>query len=155
MATFVLAQIDAAIGLFTSLTQHGASTPRYRRNLKWLLKLRARASSKISAASTAQNVDLKRDINRITSEDREDGEDAELLGWRTKLIERAGQDRPTVSAIRLAATPTGSHVSNLYNPLPNQNHYGTPQDQLSAADMPISSTSMPFTAINPTDDLVR
>jgi hypothetical protein len=108
MATFVLGQIDTAVELFTSLVQT-ANTPRYRRNLQWLTKLRARVSSKISTASLQansqrpENAALASDIlTDATRGDREDSEDVELLGWRTRLIERADyQNRHTIRTIPL------------------------------------------------------
>ncbi len=158
MATFALGQIDATICLFTSLTQHGGGTARYHRNLQWLQKLRARASLKISTVPKAQKIGLQRDARldqRTSSEDREDAEDIELLGWRTRLIERAGQGRPTISTIRLPATPTGSHVTSDSQPPVNQDYVADPHGQLRTAEMMMPSASLSFTAPDPTDDLVR
>lgn len=158
MATFVLAQIDAAIVLFTSLIQHGASTPRYNRNLQWLLKLRARVSTKISAASTLQKVDSQRDADpdqRRRSEDREQGEDLELLGWRTRLIERAGQDRQTIRTIRIISTTTGPHITNISNSPPNENDLESPQNQLRIGEFMSPSTLLPGVTPDSTYDLVR
>ncbi|OJJ02455.1 hypothetical protein ASPVEDRAFT_676961 [Aspergillus versicolor CBS 583.65] len=129
MGTFVLSQIDAAINLFTSLIRNGANTPRYNRNLQWLMKLRARASSKISKASTPQqhtnnnnsqqdnDHDHNSDRHR-SREEREESEDVELLGWRTRLIERAGQNHKTIRTIHFAPTPNGSHITSIPNPSP-------------------------------------
>lgn len=158
MCPFVLAQIDAAITLFNSLTQHGGGTPRYLRNLQWLLKLRARASSKISTASTAQGLDLQRDPYpdwRRGSEDREEGEDVELLGWRTRLIERAGQDRQTVKTIHVPAPRTNARPASLSNPPSHQTHLESPQDQLRMAEATMSTASMPLPTTDSTDELVR
>ncbi|OQV06667.1 Fungal specific transcription factor domain-containing protein [Cladophialophora immunda] len=158
MANFVLAQIDAAIDLFTSLTQLGTNTPRYHRNLQWLVKLRARASSKISRASTAQKANAERGADpdvRRSSEDREDGEDVELLGWRTRLIERAGQDRLTIRTIRFAATPTGSHITDISGHPPDNRQPVGPQGQPRTAEMMMPSASLPFLTPDPTDDLLR
>lgn len=134
MAGFVLSQIDAAISLFTSLLQHGARTPRYKRNLQWLLNLRTRALSKTSKASAPQQHeggggDGDGDAHR------DQDEDVELLGWRTRLIERAGQGRgKTVRTIPLAAeTPTGSQITD--------------------AAMP--SGSLPAVTLDSTNDIVR
>lgn len=131
MAGFALSQIDAAISLFTSLLQHGARLPRYKRNLQWLLNLRTRALSKTSRAS-AQEQEGEPSAQRDVGADRQQGgggdvdgeghrdqdEDVELLGWRTRLIERAGQGRgKTVRAIPLAAeTPTGSQITDMAMP---------------------------------------
>lgn len=125
MATFAFAQIVAAIGLFSSLLQQGGSTPRYQRNLQWLVQLRARASSKMAMATTAeigtsqQGVDLTRLQSHDDREDGDDGEDVELLGWRTRLIERVGQNCQTSTTIRLNATTPGSHITNVSTPPAN------------------------------------
>ncbi|KAK4937550.1 hypothetical protein LTR10_021842 [Elasticomyces elasticus] len=157
MATFAFEQIDAAICLFTSLTHHGGRTPHYQRNLQWLQKLRARASSKISAISTAQKDGLSQNdglAQRTGSEDREDAEDIELLGWRTRLIERAGQGRPTVSTIRLLATPTGSQVTTDSRPPVNQDYVAS-QGQQGTTETIMPGAMLSFTTSDPTDDLVR
>jgi hypothetical protein len=157
MAAFVLAQVDAAIDLFIFLIQHGASTPRYQRNLQWLLKLRARALSKVSTAASASQDGPQRPLDQHWrgSDDREGGEDVELLGWRTRLIERGGQDRQTIRTIRVPTTPADSHTTNLSNPPPEGNHFGYTQDQLRMAEMLTSSASLPSTAADSTDELVR
>ncbi|KAK7728427.1 hypothetical protein SLS63_006656 [Diaporthe eres] len=120
MAGFVLSQIDAAISLFTSLLQHGARLPRYKRNLQWLLNLRTWALSKTSKASAAQHEGLggpqaQRDGGDGEGDGhRDQDEDVELLGWRTRLIERAGRGRgKTVRTIPLAETPTGSQITDV------------------------------------------
>lgn len=151
MAGFVLSQIDAAISLFTSLLQHGARTPRYKRNLQWLLNLRTRAlskTSKASATTTQPEGDGASSSQRVAGPDRQDGggdgdgeahrdqeEDVELLGWRTRLIERAGQGRgKTVRTIPIAAeTPTGSQIT----------------------DMAMPSNSLPAVTLDSTNDIVR
>ncbi|GKZ24450.1 hypothetical protein AbraIFM66951_010458 [Aspergillus brasiliensis] len=160
MATFALTQVDAAINLFTSLIQHGGNTPRYCRNLQWLFKLRARASSKIASTAT-QQVDLqpgegesgRRQVGR---EEREDSEDVELLGWRTRLIERAGQGRPTIRTIQLAETPTESYQNfDPSNVSPHGHTYGGRQGELRVGDnamMP--GPSLPMVTPDSTNELV-
>lgn len=151
MAGFALSQIDAAISLFTSLLQHGARLPRYKRNLQWLLNLRTRALSKTSRASAAaQQQEGEPSAQRDAGADRQQGgggengdgdghrdqdEDVELLGWRTRLIERAGQGRgKTVRTIPLAAeTPTGSQIT----------------------EMAMPSASLHTVALDSTNDIVR
>ncbi|PVH82125.1 hypothetical protein DL98DRAFT_653478 [Cadophora sp. DSE1049] len=155
MATFAVGQIDVAIALFTSLTQHGANTPRYRRNLQWLQKLRAKASDKISEASAAPRLSPQRGTEHHgNGDEREDADDVELLGWRTRLIERVGQDRPTRSTIRLPATPTGSLTSNAPGSVSDQNHIGN-QNNIENADPNRPYASLPFTAPDPIDDILR
>jgi hypothetical protein len=113
MANFVLAQIDEAITLFNSLIKHGAGNPRYQRNLQWLVKLRARASSKISKASALGTAGSHQVANRRKSrEDREDRDDVELLGWRTRLIERASQNHKDRRNNHTTATTLDSHAKD-------------------------------------------
>lgn len=138
MANFVLAQIDAAIDLFTSLIQHGAKSPRYTRNLQWLMKLRARLSSKIAAASAASRGNLQQETS---NEQRDEDEDAELVGWRTRLVERIGQNQRVSRTIHLAPTPTGSQITDNLNMSPNR-----------TSMMP--NPSVPPTSLTTTDDLV-
>jgi hypothetical protein len=157
MSTFVLAQVDAAIELFIFLIQHGAGTPRYQRNLQWLLKLRARALSKISTVASAPQDDPQQhvDNNWRRTDDTENGEDVELLGWRTRLIERGGKDRQTIRTIRIPTTPTDSHTTNISNRLAEEYHLGNTHDQLRMAEMLTSSASLPSTIADSTDELVR
>ncbi|RDH28069.1 hypothetical protein BDQ94DRAFT_163103 [Aspergillus welwitschiae] len=138
---------------------HGANTPRYCRNLQWLSKLRARASSKIATVSTAtQQVDSQRDQGdpdgqEIGREDREDSEDVELLGWRTRLIERAGQGRPTIRTIQLAETPTDAYESlNVSNASP----HGHPQGELGIGNnIMMPGSSLPMVTPDSTNDLLQ
>jgi hypothetical protein len=157
MSAFALAQIDAAIDLFIFLIQHGAGSPRYQRNLQWLLKLRARVLSKISTTASAPQDGPQRqlDQNWRRTDDRENGEDVELLGWRTRLIERGGQDRQTIKTIHVPSTPTDSHATNISNPPPPEHHMGNTHDQLRMAEMLTSSASLPSTTADTTDELVR
>jgi hypothetical protein len=154
MTKFALTQIDAAINLFTSLLQHGAQTPRYKRNLQWLLNLRTRALSKISSVSASHrlNPQGEGDVERQTNRDREDDEDVELLGWRTRLIERAGQNQQkTIRTIRLSETPTVPPDANVATSL-NSFH---PQVQIGTPDMANINLSLPVMNMDLTNDLVR
>ncbi|RSL96732.1 hypothetical protein CDV31_013336 [Fusarium ambrosium] len=144
MANFALTQIDAALSLFTSLLQHGAHPPRYKRNLQWLLNLRTRALSKISSVSALQRDD---------DGDREDDEDIEFLGWRTRLIERAGKGhQKTVRTIRLSETPSVSPNMNVTTaPLNSFNSQG----QVGLSDMANSNPSLPVVNLDSTNELLH
>ena len=156
MTKFALTQIDAAISLFTSLLQHGAQTPRYKSNLQWLLNLRTKALAKIFSVSTSNRDYIQGDgegQGQDKNQDREDDEDVELLGWRTRLIERAGQNQQkTIRTIRLSETPTVSPNMNVANSSLNNFH---PQTQMGTSDMPNVSPSMPAMNMDSTNDLVR
>lgn len=105
MSTFALTQIDAAIALFASLIAHGGGTPRYRANLEWLNKLRARALTSLQAVSAGPTPETSTDGN---SNQTGIGEDEELVGWRTRLIERAGQSQYKSQTIRLSESPSSN-----------------------------------------------
>ncbi|KAH7070681.1 hypothetical protein BKA63DRAFT_545166 [Paraphoma chrysanthemicola] len=146
MFSFILAQIDAAITLFTSLIRLGAGTPRYRRNLKWLSKLRARVAANTPNADEMASAqpDFHDDERRATQEDG-DNEDVELLGWRTRLIERGGQARRTIRTINVAATPPGSHITDNSSPGHNRTGFQNLQAPL-AALQPRASNDAPLMA---------
>lgn len=95
LAPLALSLIDSAIALYTSLVQSN-STGRSLRNLQWLLRLRQRASTRM----TASTEDGKIDLGTLTDEE----EDIELLGWRTRLVSRLGKGTQTAVTI----TPTQS-----------------------------------------------
>ncbi|KAK2600059.1 hypothetical protein QQS21_005223 [Conoideocrella luteorostrata] len=160
MASLVLTQIDAAINLFTSLLQQGANTPRYRSNLQWLLKLRTRALSKISEVSTLQRSNRQREAssglhsnNGDESDHREEDEDVELLGWRTRLIERTGQGRRmTIRTIHFTETPTESPKVDTAQAPPHDNHL---QGQLGTSNMEIPNAPIPVLNLDSTNDLLH
>ncbi|KAL4749214.1 hypothetical protein BDW72DRAFT_195035 [Aspergillus terricola var. indicus] len=161
MATFVLGQIDIAIELFTSLVQP-ANTPRYRRNLQWLVKLRARVSSKISTASTqvnSQRPENAAPANDIQTDaargDREDSEDVELLGWRTRLIERADhQNRHTIRTI-----PLPGSLNDSSDPPPRDAGFENTQSggdaNLTNLDPTMPNVSFPWVTPDSTDGLLH
>lgn len=158
MSAFVLKQIDATISLFTSLIQHGAGTPRYCRNLQWLQKLRARAKAKITALTEVQMTNRRRaqeDGQHFTGEEREDGEDIELLGWRTRLIERAGQNMKTIRTIRhRATTPTGSTATILSDPQVNMDESVLSHNVGNVMHATMDDLPVPFVTPDSTNDLV-
>ncbi|KIL92314.1 hypothetical protein FAVG1_04723 [Fusarium avenaceum] len=156
MTKFALTQIDAAISLFTSLLQHGAHTPRYKSNLQWLSDLRTRALFKISSVSASHRGNSQEgdaEDRQNDSRDREDDEDVELLGWRTRLIERAGQNQQKIiRTIRLSETPTVSPSMNVATSSLNSSR---PQIQMGASDMQSVNPSIPEMSINSTNDLLH
>lgn len=157
MASFVLAQIDAAISLFTSLLQLGARTPRYSNNLQWLLNLRTRALAKMSGLSAAQRdgQDPSSGLqNNNCDGDRSQDEDVELLGWRTRLIERVGQGRQkTIRTIHLVDTPTDSQTSaHIITDVPLDD--SNLQGQLGTIDLGMPTGLLPAVNLDSTDDIV-
>lgn len=150
VSAFALTQIDSAITLFTSLTQRGGNTPRYYRNLQWLLKLRSRASSKVSTVSN-QAGDVRGPLDmgeRNNSESRDENDDVELLGWRTRLVERADRNHQTIRTVHLPTTPANSHMTQDTNP-PFQ------KDHSDLAEIALPTHTLSSATYDPTDDLVR
>lgn len=131
LAPLVIAQLDTSVYLFTSLIQHGASTPRYQRNLQSLLQLRALASSKFLSGTTSvqssnnngdgarQSSDSQAHVEAIL-DDTNVNEGMELVGWRTRLVERVGQGRRTRTS-NLATAPSSS--SDLIHKMPRDQEY--------------------------------
>ncbi|GMK58493.1 hypothetical protein CspeluHIS016_0505250 [Cutaneotrichosporon spelunceum] len=107
LAGFALSQIDAAIALYTGVVQ-GRTSRRMIHNLQWLMKLRQRASDRI-ARETA-NAGAEEGLREI--EDLSDSDEVELLGWRTRLIQRATHGAtPTQTATTIALPSPRTNTS--------------------------------------------
>jgi hypothetical protein len=85
LASFALAQMDTSIALY-SMAVHSRAVPRLLRNLQSLLRLRQKAWAASLQVPTDGDA---RDMAATLPEDPPD-QVTELLGWRTRLIERAG-----------------------------------------------------------------
>lgn len=83
LAPFAVAQIDAAIKVYTSAVQSGSSS-RLIRNLQWLIRLRRRASEELARPHEATQASGNEGSPN-------DPDEIELLGWRTRLIQRAAR----------------------------------------------------------------
>lgn len=94
LAPFALAQIDSATNLFGAALTTVAS-PRMVQNLQWLLSIRARCSAKIEAggSSGGQN-------SNVSHADDSNDDHGELIGWRTRLIQRASNRVQTAKTIQ-------------------------------------------------------
>ncbi|TXT11220.1 hypothetical protein VHUM_01971 [Vanrija humicola] len=88
LAGFAIGQVDHSIKLYSSVLRDHA-TPSLVQNHQWLLRLRQRALAKLEHAPPGA---------------ADDDVDVELLGWRTRLIERArGGHRAT--NVPISSTP--------------------------------------------------
>ncbi|KAF4556666.1 Fungal specific transcription factor domain-containing protein 57 [Elsinoe fawcettii] len=153
ISSFVLAQIDSAVALFNSLIEHGGGTSRYRANLAWLTKLRDRAMTKMQAAASGQRSDTHTGASaNQTDETQQENEDIELVGWRTRLIERAGHDHPSVKTIRNPAVPSGHHTAQTNSSTIRNQH---PQYVPAANQHPAAAGAMNNMTPNSTDDLLH
>ncbi|RSH90304.1 hypothetical protein EHS25_001638 [Saitozyma podzolica] len=111
-APAALAQIDKVISIYTACIQLRASR-RLVQNLRWLLRLRQRATNRMSAPV------LLPDNPAGEGEHEPDDEvDTSLLGWKTRLIERASRGNQTAKTVS-AGTPgsvTSSTVDARWGP---------------------------------------
>ncbi|KAJ4987063.1 transcriptional regulatory protein C1F7.11c 2 [Stagonosporopsis vannaccii] len=149
MSSFALAQIDAAITLFASLIENGGGTPRYRANLEWLKKLRARAIASLQAAAAGPSPD---DPHANGSQGGV-GEDEELVGWRTRLIERAGQSQYKSRTIRLSESPGSTRLLADVSGRQSDPHGNVVSNQGTAASLAGSALSAPTHDLS-TNDLL-
>lgn len=122
------------------------------------MNLRSRAQSKITEASQKDGSHRDTNTEQRGSGGEGDGhgehdEDVELLGWRTRLIERAGQgSRKTSRTIHPTETPTESPATDVTNPPVNGSYMA---GQMGIPDMAMLSEPLPAVPLDPTNDMVR
>lgn len=105
LAEFALGQIDVATACYAALLRTTSSRTLLQ-NHEWLVRLRARCSTRM-AQSAEKSGQPHTHTNTSNSREDTDG-DVELLGWRTRLIERAnkgGQRATTIPAHGPNASP--------------------------------------------------
>jgi hypothetical protein len=142
LTPFALAQIDTAISLYTTAVQARVS-PRMVKNLQWLFRLRQRAQERIS------RVQLLPGSNR-EDPPSEDEDDIELIGWRTRLIQRAAKGTQTATTISSNtpglsnATPSPHTVMTQTIAQALQQHFGPGDEGAPPEDRPSTSSSNPM-----------
>ncbi|ORY30182.1 fungal-specific transcription factor domain-domain-containing protein [Naematelia encephala] len=110
-AAFGLSQIDQAISLFASCAQIRTSQ-RTLQNLQWLLCVRKRAHKRMSN----QPSDMQgADSDPYAFFQLEGEEDAELLGWHTRLIQRMAEGAQTARTIP-PSPPTRINQNSVADP---------------------------------------
>ena len=92
LVDFAVCQLDATITLFTHAS-HTTRSRRLARNLDWMCKLKLRITEKVKKPQTGPSTIDEDSIN-------ESDEDGGLLGWRTRLVQRASKGRQTVRTIQ-------------------------------------------------------
>lgn len=85
--SIALQLIDQVITAYASVIQLHAA-PRMVKNLRWLRRLHIRA---------AEVLDKRGSVNPDSAQDMDT--DTGLLGWRTRLIERAGRDKQKATTV--------------------------------------------------------
>jgi hypothetical protein len=142
LTPFALAQIDTAISLYTTAVQARVS-PRMVKNLQWLFRLRQRAQERISRAQALPGSNRE-------DPPSEDEDDIELIGWRTRLIQRAAKGTQTATTISSNtpglsnATPSPHTVMTQTITQALQQHFGPGDDGAPPEDRPSTSSSNPM-----------
>jgi hypothetical protein len=101
MAPPALTVIDSTILLLTRVIVSWPS-PRMAKNLKWLYQLRSRAAAKLSTVTANPPPPPGADAAASDDEDA----DVELVGWCTRLVERAVSGTQTVRTILSKSAPS-------------------------------------------------
>lgn len=138
LATFCLAQMDQVINVYTSLVLSRTST-RMSQNLRWIMRLRQRA------------VDL---MERVPATDRHipvTMEDAELLGWRTRLIERTSKGVRKATNIVSTLSPSTTLTTPSPNTRLDQNISTGLEQYLTGPVGDLPATGLPNIETSPTD----
>nr|ODN85910.1 hypothetical protein L203_04409 [Cryptococcus depauperatus CBS 7841] len=109
LSPFALSRISQAVQVYSTLIKQNSSLSMVQ-NHDWLLRLQQRAATKMTqAVSSGTSETLAVDCQG------QDEDDRELLGWKTRLIERAASSDST--AINIASTysfhPKQSPISGL------------------------------------------
>ncbi|KAE8543300.1 hypothetical protein D1P53_000002 [Cryptococcus gattii VGV] len=112
LATFALSQIEQAIHVYSVLIKQNNS-PSMVQNHDWLLRLQQRGARKIAQAAGMGGANLSSGVGSGSGGGEADAggqeeEDRELLGWKTRLIERAGSGVHTAVNISSSSNPAGS-----------------------------------------------
>lgn len=149
-APIALGQMDQVIVAYTSVVQSRTS-PRLVQNLRWLLRLRQRA---VDRMANAQNE--HRDTGPSTGSIDETIElDAGLLGWKTRFIERLGNNSQKATTISTSTPPGISpfNIEKVIQSMPRAVQEHVAGDTLSAPDPNFAATSNDH-LLNSTDQLV-
>jgi len=149
-APIALQQIDQVIVAYTSVVQSRTS-PRLVQNLRWLLRLRQRAVDRMANAHNEQ-----RDTGPSTSSIDETIElDAGLLGWKTRFIERLGNNSQKATTISTSTPPGISpfNIEKVIQSMPRAVQEHVAGDTLSAPD-PNFATGSNDHLLSSTDQLV-
>ncbi|WOO78230.1 uncharacterized protein LOC62_02G001781 [Vanrija pseudolonga] len=108
MAPLALTLIDSTILLLSRLIVSWPST-RLAKNLKWLNRLRGRATAKL--ASVTSNTGMPGDDQTANALPEDEEVDVELVGWCTRLVERASSGSQVVRTILSKSAPSPNVLS--------------------------------------------
>ncbi|RSH91564.1 hypothetical protein EHS25_009863 [Saitozyma podzolica] len=147
LAPLAISQMDQVINVYTMLVQSRASH-RMTDNLRWLLRLRKRSFETLSRGPS-QRVDAG-DAVPLDAED-----DRELLGWRTRLIQRMGKGVQKATTIVPPVNSTPSPYSAMTQTMTEvlQQQLGSNPIQPLQTTLPIDTSSEQL--YEATDELLR
>ena len=134
LAPLAMSLINSAISLYTSIVQSNP-TGRLLKNLEWLLRLRQRASNRMSNLGGEDSI--------AAGDPDDEDEDIELLGWRTRLVSRIGKGVQTAITI----TPTQSTTT----PSPNTAMARTITQALQKHFVPEDKSTIPQATLSTED----
>lgn len=146
LAPLAISQMDQVINVYTMLVQSRASH-RMTDNLRWLLRLRKRSFETLSRGPS-QRVDAG-DAAPLDAED-----DRELLGWRTRLIQRMGKGVQKATTIVPPVNSTPSPYSAMTQTMTEvlQQQLGSNPIQPLQTTLPVDTSSEQL--YEATDELV-
>lgn len=103
--------LDEAITAYSVVTRQNTSST-LNSNHEWLLLLRRRSISKISQSSSGAPKTFHAAVPQLNGEKPDEDVDEELLGWRTRLIERAVKSSNQQKATTIvSSSDRGSNMS--------------------------------------------
>ncbi|WWC87429.1 uncharacterized protein L201_002318 [Kwoniella dendrophila CBS 6074] len=152
LVPIALGAMGQVISIYTE-TVHSRAAPRLVQNLRWLLRLRQRATDRIEQsqqqAQEGQN-----------SPDSDTETDAGLLGWRTRFIERVGQGNQKATSISTRSPAASIHtptrdIEEVIKSIPQaiQQHIASNLPEM--ASLTGSSSASPCVQTNSTDQLLH
>ena len=101
MTQVAIGIVDSTIACYTSVVW-SRNSPRMVKNLRWLVKLREKITTKVAQSPAASANEAP------PASYGQDDDDVELLGWRTRLIERAGKGLQTARTIQSTGASSAS-----------------------------------------------
>ncbi|RSH94924.1 hypothetical protein EHS25_000008 [Saitozyma podzolica] len=91
LTPYALSLVETTVKIYTTVVRH-RNSPRMMKNLQWLERLRLRIQSKLVQTPDSAVFEA------VSAEDPGE-DDIDLLGWKTRLIERAGQGSQTAKTV--------------------------------------------------------
>jgi hypothetical protein len=114
LAQFSLQQLNSAVQIYESLIKRHQSHA-MAQNHDWLSRLHRRASAKVAQATFGSGDTALQSTTHSVHSNDEMVDDAELLGWRTRLIEHAAQGTRRATTIHSGISPGQQRQETSYH----------------------------------------